>query len=148
MDADVLMVIDDVWNPAHLRPFLRGGERTARLVTTRFSNIAVDANAELLEVDEMTSDESVQMLLAGIDPPDDLTPFRELAERLGEWALMLELVNGMLREELLEGGSLDDALTFVNELLDEEGVAAIESESSDERRESVRECGRCQLSRS
>src|SRR5690606_11547749 len=84
VDADVLLVIDDVWDMAHLRPFLRGGERVARLVTTRFSNIAVAASAALLEVDEMTPDESVQMLLAGIDPPRDVRPFQELAARLGE----------------------------------------------------------------
>ncbi|MFN7999915.1 MAG: NB-ARC domain-containing protein [Acidobacteriota bacterium] len=34
-DRDVLLVIDDVWNDAHLRPFLHGGERCARLITTR-----------------------------------------------------------------------------------------------------------------
>src|SRR5262249_42786389 len=36
-DRACLVVIDDVWNEAHLRPFLRGGHRCARLVTTRNS---------------------------------------------------------------------------------------------------------------
>ena len=30
-----LIVIDDVWEPAHLKPFLRGGPECARLITTR-----------------------------------------------------------------------------------------------------------------
>src|SRR5438105_2637014 len=34
-DRDILLVIDDVWNAAHLKPFLQGGERCARLITTR-----------------------------------------------------------------------------------------------------------------
>ncbi len=34
-DRDVLLVIDDVWNSVHLEPFLQGGKRCARLVTTR-----------------------------------------------------------------------------------------------------------------
>jgi hypothetical protein len=131
VDADVLMVIDDVWNPAHLRPFLRGGERVARLVTTRFSNIAVDANADLLEVDEMTSDESVQMLLAGIAPPDDLTPFRQLAERLGEWALMLEVTNGTLRKRMSKGADLNGALAYVNKALDKRGVGGLKTGSNE-----------------
>ncbi len=138
VDADVLLVIDDVWDSAHLKPFMRGGERCARLVTTRFSNIAVDHNANLLNVDEMQTSEAVALLLAGIEPkPADTTPFQQLAERLGEWALMLELANGMLREEILEGASLDDALAYVNEVLDDEGIHGIEGETSDERKQSA-----------
>ena len=34
-DRDILMVVDDVWNAADLAPFLCGGKRCARLVTTR-----------------------------------------------------------------------------------------------------------------
>jgi WD40 repeat protein len=131
-DLDVLLVIDDVWNPAHLRPFLRGGERVARLVTTRFSNIAVEANAEFLEVDEMTTAESIQMLLAGIEPPGDLTPFQKLAERLGEWALMLEVTNGMIRKRMkVQSASLENALAFVNTALDKRGIGGLKTGSNE-----------------
>src|SRR5574338_577406 len=34
-DRDLLIVIDDVWQAAHLKPFLQGGPRCARLITTR-----------------------------------------------------------------------------------------------------------------
>jgi hypothetical protein len=34
-DRDILLVIDDVWDPAHLDPFLQGGPYCARLITTR-----------------------------------------------------------------------------------------------------------------
>jgi WD40 repeat protein len=140
VDADVLLVIDDVWDTTHVKPFMRGGERVARLMTTRFGNIAIDHSAELLEVDEMTTDESVALLTAGIDP-EYITPlqaeFEKLATRLGEWALMLELTNGMLREEISEGASISEALQYVNEVLDEEGVLGIESDSSDERQQSA-----------
>ena len=34
-DRDILLVIDDVWDPAHLEPFLQGGPHCARLITTR-----------------------------------------------------------------------------------------------------------------
>jgi hypothetical protein len=50
-DRDVLLVIDDVWQPSDARPFLRGGSRCVRLLTTRNAetlpaasrNIRVDA---------------------------------------------------------------------------------------------------------
>src|SRR5262245_34368888 len=37
-DRDILMVVDDVWNEEHLRPFLQGGSRCARLITTRIAS--------------------------------------------------------------------------------------------------------------
>ena len=39
-DRTCLLVIDDVWDEAHLRPFLRGGKGCARLFTTRNAEIA------------------------------------------------------------------------------------------------------------
>ncbi|MEO1288413.1 MAG: TIR domain-containing protein, partial [Chloroflexota bacterium] len=106
-DNDILLVVDDIWKSEHAKPFLRGGDRCARLLTTRFSNIAVDAKANANNVDEMTTSQSVQLLLSGIDPqPTELSPFETLAERLGEWALMLEIVNGMLRESLTNWSAL------------------------------------------
>ncbi|MEM9953163.1 MAG: hypothetical protein AAF846_16280 [Chloroflexota bacterium] len=137
-ENDILLVVDDIWKSEHAKPFLRGGDRCARLLTTRFSNIAVDAKANANNVDEMTTSQSVQLLLSGIDPqPTDITPFEILAERLGEWALMLEIVNGMLREALDFGDSLVSALQFVNDVLDEEGIYGIETETDDERRHSA-----------
>ena len=34
-DRDILLVVDDVWDSAHLTPFLQGGPRCARVITTR-----------------------------------------------------------------------------------------------------------------
>lgn len=44
-DRDILLVIDDVWNADHVRPFLEGGERVARLITTRMGNALPAGNA-------------------------------------------------------------------------------------------------------
>jgi hypothetical protein len=35
-DRYVLIVIDDVWNADHLKPFLFGGAHCAHLITTRY----------------------------------------------------------------------------------------------------------------
>ena len=58
-NRNCLLVIDDVWQKAHLAPFLSGGKQTcARLITTRRPDIAMDARR--VHVDEMTPDESVR----------------------------------------------------------------------------------------
>ena len=52
-----LLVIDDVWDRAHLRPFVRGGKGCTRLITTRSFAIADEAVADeagRVAVDEMT----------------------------------------------------------------------------------------------
>ena len=137
-DNDILLVIDDIWDMAHVKPFLQGGKQCARLMTTRFINITVDANARPNAVDEMQISEAVQMLLAGIDPtPDNIAGFSKLAQRLGKWALMLEITNGMLREALEMGDDLFGAMAFVNEVLDEEGIYGIERDSKEERSKSA-----------
>jgi hypothetical protein len=70
-------VIDDVWDPAHLRPFLRGGEGCARLITSRLLPVATEAQASTVTVDEMSGEEAVAMLTARLESsPSDLAPWR------------------------------------------------------------------------
>jgi hypothetical protein len=49
-DRDILLVIDDVWSESHLKPFLQGGERCARLITTRNSD-TLPPEAQKINVD-------------------------------------------------------------------------------------------------
>src|SRR6266852_5813508 len=55
-DRDVLLVIDDVWNSAHLRPFLHGGKRCARLITTRNEDVLPRGSQRVL-VDAMNQEQ-------------------------------------------------------------------------------------------
>jgi len=91
-DRHILMVIDDVWNSAHLRPFLQGGPLCARLITTRNLD-TVPANARKVDVDAMQEHEATALLAAGL-PPGHEDDLRRLAARLGKWPLLLKLVNG------------------------------------------------------
>ena len=43
----LLLVIDDVWREAQLRPFLCGGPNYVRLVTTRLSDVLKDGNRDI-----------------------------------------------------------------------------------------------------
>ena len=61
-DKTALIVIDDVWRQSDLEPFLQGGKGCARLFTTRRLDLALALKAKPVEVDEMTSDESIDLL--------------------------------------------------------------------------------------
>jgi WD40 repeat protein len=135
-DKSCLIVIDDVWDAAHLQLFLRGAARCTRLITTRNFNIA--AETKRVNVDEMTPSEAVQMLTARLPTPlGDLTPFRELAQRLGEWPLLLELANGTLRQLIARGDTLEGSLTYLDEKLEEQGVAAFDQRNPLQRNQAI-----------
>jgi WD40 repeat protein len=136
-DRDILIVIDDVWDSNHLKPFLQGGARCARLITTRFVPIAVEAQALQNTVDEMSNHQAVQLLLAGIDQPIDLRSFEQLSVRLGEWPLMLEIANGMLRSRIALGNSLAKAVEWLLLLLEKRKVRGIQRENEEDRKRSA-----------
>ncbi len=134
-DKDCLIVIDDVWNSVHLQPFLRGGERCARLITTRDTGIAVRANAQMTEVDEMAIPEARALLRRGVADVSD-ADLDALALRLGRWALMLELTNAMLRErQASTNGTWADAYAYIIKLLDKRGVKGIQTQNAEKRKQ-------------
>jgi WD40 repeat protein/3',5'-cyclic AMP phosphodiesterase CpdA len=101
-----LLVVDDVWQKVHLRAFLDAVAPSGRcLISTRVADI-LDEDAELVRVDEMQPDQAVALLLRGIEAEaaglDDA--LRDLARRLGHWALLLELANAKLRIALRRRG--------------------------------------------
>ncbi len=131
-----LIVLDDAWDIAHLRPFLRGGPGCARLVTTRQASVAVEG--ERVAVDEMTAQEAEALLVARLrSAPADLQPFRKLAHRLGEWPLLLRLTSAALCQRLDRGDSLEGALRYVDRALDKRGVTAFDREHPGDRHEAV-----------
>jgi hypothetical protein len=60
-DRDILLVVDDVWDAIHLKPFLQGGIRCARLLTTRNEDV-LPANAQSLVVDAMQPGSTTALL--------------------------------------------------------------------------------------
>ena len=136
-DKNCLIVIDDVWSKAHLRPFLRGGPGCARLITTRLMTIA--ATAKRVAVDTMTSEEAVALLTAGLDTrPPESTPFRDLAHRLGEWPLLLELARDQIQVLLrCSAATWGPALKDLNERLDRKGIAVLNAQVESDRKRSL-----------
>ena len=139
-DRDILLVIDDVWDVIDLKPFLQGGERCARLITTRNEDV-LPANAQSLAVDAMRPNEAFQLLAFGLQEGaltvSDTRALRALAQRLGEWALLLKLANGMLRERVSRGEALVNALANLNRALDRRGLTAFDAQKMHDRNAAV-----------
>lgn len=136
VDKKLLLVIDDAWNEAHLKPFLQGGAKCARLITTR-DDATLPPNTIKIPVDAMQRSEAVELL--GFDLTFEKDEFLyKLAKRLGNWPLLLKLVNATLRfhvDELSE--SIDQALDYIDEALTEEGLTAFDMENPQSRSQAV-----------
>src|SRR5262245_6286862 len=135
-DRDILMVIDDVWDSAHLQPFVQGGSRCARLITTRILDV-VPSGASRVDVDAMRQDEAVALVGHGL--PDGSEPaLRGLAARLGEWPLLLKLANGMLHDRVHQGRqTLAGALGYINNALDRRGLTFFDARDPVARHQAV-----------
>jgi hypothetical protein len=104
-DRRILMIVDDAWREQDLRPFLHGGRNTTRLITTRISGV-LPADAFRQPVDAMRSGEARALLSGGLPRDQVIARSKELSDlagRLGEWAQLLKLVNGFLRERVIDG---------------------------------------------
>lgn len=93
-DKAALLVVDDAWDPAHVLPFLAGGDRCRVLITTREAVIATAVGATLYDLEVMTPDQALALLagrlgraLTGAEEAQAL----ELAAVVGYLPLALEL---------------------------------------------------------
>jgi WD40 repeat protein len=135
-DRRILIVVDDVWQAGDLQPFLRGGPSCARLITTRNSD-TLPAGAARIPVDAMQETEAVRLLRYRL-PEGENQAFERLAARLGEWPLLLKLVNGALRTRVLDAGQpLAGALAYINRALDRRGLTALDACDTEERDRAV-----------
>jgi hypothetical protein len=135
-----LLVIDDVWDMEHLKPFLRPPGELSRLITTRLVQIAGEAAEKEYRIDiaELTPEQSVEMLTSRLEMGSvGYEPFRRLARRLGEWPLLLELANSTLREQLQFDETIEGALKWVNQALDEAGITALDRSDAKARHDAI-----------
>src|SRR4051794_26312763 len=101
-------------------PFLMGGPRTARLITTRIQD-TLPGNAVPVQVDEMERVESVDLLRKGLPADGEEGPLLALAHRLGWNAQLLAMVNRFLLERCRKRDSVDHAVVYAASVLDTEG---------------------------
>jgi hypothetical protein len=135
-DREMLIVIDDVWNSADLRPFLQGGPRCSRLITTRNSD-TLPRRSKQNKVDAMAPDEGVHLLGFGL-PGAESKALKKIARRLGYWPLLLKLVNAFLYNRVVNNGqSLSSAIVYVNKKLSKKGISAFGAHNTNERSQTV-----------
>jgi hypothetical protein len=137
-DRRILLVIEDVWREQDLRPFMQGGTSTTRLVTTR-NDSTLPTSAVRQSLDAMRDSEALELIGKGL--PDPSTQHRELMAltgRLGEWPLLLKLVNGFLRDRVVKlRQALPAAIAAAKKRLDEKGFAAFDARNETERTKAV-----------
>lgn len=137
-----LIVIDDVWNPAHLRPFLRGGENCARIITAGRLEAVLGTEMPIairVDVEKMTETEAVQVLAANLKPrPQRLDIFRRIARRLDEWPLLLGLANAALVKQIERGKTIDGAVESLNDVYERYGPSKFDTPNAIAPADSIR----------
>jgi WD40 repeat protein len=120
----VLLVVDDVWDAAQLRPFRFGGRACTRLVTTRIPDLLPAGGPRVL-VDAMSAGQARGLVADGVAGlPAGAA--QELAAVAGRWPVLLNLVNGVLRRRVAGGQPPDQAAKKIVRRLAADGPAALD----------------------
>jgi hypothetical protein len=141
-ESRLLLVIDDVWREAQLRPFLRGGQNCVRLVTTRLPHLLPSGHVPVA-IDEMRAAEAarlIEMNLPVAAQPGAAARLATLADRLGNWAQMMAIANGWLRDRVARGETLATAIARFERRLAKDGPFAFEPKNETQRNRAIRLC--------
>ena len=142
-ESRLLLVIDDVWREAQLRPFLRGGPNCVRLVTTRLPRVLQAVRHTEVLIDEMRAAEAARLITMNLPvagEPGAAARLADLADRLGNWAQMLAIANGWLRDRVEKRERLADAIARFERRLAKDGPFVFEPENEPQRNRAIRLC--------
>jgi WD40 repeat protein len=131
----VLLVVDDVWSPGQVEPFLLGGDRVVRLFTTRQQGVLPDGVTRV-RVDQMSEIEARRLLTAKLPA----MPPRLVARGLratGRWPVLLSLVHGAVGDASKNGGDPAAELAEVLAALRIDGITALDVHDPGERGKAV-----------
>jgi hypothetical protein len=95
-ESEILMIIDDVWNPDFVEDFVAGlPENITILVTTRGTPLVsrrLGRSVTSVQVGAMKVDESIRILARDVERTAELdTSLEKLAQVLGNWPLLLDM---------------------------------------------------------
>ncbi|MDG5807961.1 NB-ARC domain-containing protein, partial [Streptomyces ossamyceticus] len=119
-----LLVLDDVWEAEQLDPFLTGGRRCVRLVTTRNPALLPPA-ARRIPVDQMSRDQARAVLTWNL-PPLRESLVDALLKATGRWALLLRLTNRLISEQCAAGADPTATVEQILHRLRHNGPAAVD----------------------
>ena len=100
LDKRMLLVVDDVWNGAHLEHFRVGSAQCRMLVTTREAQIE---GADYHALDVMTEEEAISLVRQKLDrqwQPEQEPEVKAFAKSLGYLPLALDLATNQVRDGL------------------------------------------------
>jgi len=139
-DLNLLLVVDDVWHSSDLLPFLRGGNHCIRLVTTRNDDI-LPTSAYRIKIDRLDNPQAIKLLSSQIaDAEPHKAQFSTLANRFGNWALLLKLANGVLLQQIRLSKPIPNALNDTSRIYDEYGLTAFDAENAQSREFAIALC--------
>jgi hypothetical protein len=119
-----LLIIDDVWTADQLAPFLIGGQRCVRLITTRNPGV-VPAAAHSVLVDVMPSEQVAEIISSGL-PEFSRDLLRSLTSASGGWPLLASLINRTIADRVRIGQDPSSAAAEVLSRLHEDGPTALD----------------------
>ena len=99
-DRQVLVVLDDAWNPGDVSPFAVGG-RVRTLLTTRELDVARYLDSAVIEVDPFTPQQCLDMFSLALGKPllaETIPQAERLASLLGRLPLALELAIAQIKD--------------------------------------------------
>ena len=135
------MIVDDAWREQDLQavPAGRAELRPARHDADR--QRPAGRRPLRQPVDAMQAGEALSLLSAGL-PPDQVARERanlaKLAARLGEWAQLLKIVNGFLRDRVVKANEpLPVAIAGANRRLDAKGLVVFDPRDETDRAKAV-----------
>ncbi|MDT0310607.1 NB-ARC domain-containing protein [Streptomyces sp. DSM 44917] len=119
-----LLILDDVWDRDQLEPFLQGGARCVRLVTTRNSRL-LDSSAPRVRGDGMSPVQARSVLTADLpDMPEAVV--EDLLRATGGWALLLRLTNRLIVAQVTTGRDATEAARDMASRLRAHGPAVVD----------------------
>jgi hypothetical protein len=142
-ESRLLLVVDDVWREAQLRPFLRGGPNCVRLVTTRLPYVLKAVRHTEVLIDEMRAAEAARLIVMNLpvaQEPGAAARLAMLADRLGAWPQMLAIANGWLRARVEKRERLADAIGRFERRLAKDGPFVFDPKDETQRNRAIRLC--------
>ncbi|MFJ9901081.1 NB-ARC domain-containing protein [Streptomyces sp. NPDC091280] len=97
-----LLLLDDVWSADQLAPFLTGGAKCRRLITTRLPDV-LPGGAYPVKVDEMSAAQARQVLAFGLTDNLPEATVLGLLRATGRWPLLLRICNQYVHRRIDTG---------------------------------------------
>lgn len=133
-----LLVVTRVREESQLRPFLEILSTGSLFFTTRDRGLTAGIGARVLEIEQMSSTEAVDLLVkqSGIASGHE-SELNEIVELMGNTPLSVKLAGAALKQRLSDGGKAEGALRDVYQQTASCGVVAFDQKNASERNLSV-----------